>query len=50
MKYAMSVPNLTVEEISAAMLDEIINGFQKETLENDDLVRIGRQALAKAKE
>ncbi|MCJ1413748.1 hypothetical protein MMC32_000072 [Xylographa parallela] len=50
MKYAMSVPNLTVEEISAAMLDEIINGFQKETLENDDLVRIGRQALAKAKD
>ncbi|MCJ1437930.1 hypothetical protein MMC27_007317 [Xylographa pallens] len=50
LKYTMSVPNITVEEISAAMLYEIINGFSKEPLENDDLVRIGRQALAIAKE
>ena len=48
LKYVMSVPNVKVSEISAAMLHEIINGFQKEPLENDDLVRIGRQALVSA--
>ena len=47
-KYVMSVPNVTVAEISAAMLHEIINGFEKEPLENDDLVRIGRQVLTSA--
>jgi len=50
LKYAMSVPNVTVAEISAAMLSEIINGFQKETLENDDLVRIGREAATIAQD
>ena len=48
LKYVMSVPSVGVAEIAAAMLHEIINGFQKEPLENDDLVRIGRQALAMA--
>ena len=46
LKFVMSVPNVKVAETSAAMLHEIINGFSKEPLENDDLVRIGRQALA----
>ncbi|MCJ1384882.1 hypothetical protein MMC17_008000 [Xylographa soralifera] len=50
LKYAMSVPNVTVAEISAAMLHETINGFQKEPLENDDLVRIGRQVLTEDQE
>ncbi len=45
MKYVMSVPIIDVEEFSAAMLHEIMHGFEKEPLENDDLVRIGRQAL-----
>ena len=46
LKYVMSVPSVGVAEIAAAMLHEIINGFQKEPLENDDLFRIGHQALA----
>ncbi|KAF6228626.1 hypothetical protein HO173_011797 [Letharia columbiana] len=45
MKYVMSLPSVDVAEISAAMLHEIIHGFEKEPLENHDLVRIGRQAL-----
>lgn len=45
MKYVMSLPSVSVAEISAAMLHEVIHGFEKEPLENDDLVRIGRQAL-----
>lgn len=45
LKYAMSLPNIDVAEVSAAMLHEVIHGFEKEPLENDDLVRIGRQAL-----
>lgn len=45
LKYAMSLPNVDVTEVSAAMLHEVIHGFEKEPLENDDLVTIGRQAL-----
>ncbi len=45
LKYVMSLPNVDVAEISAAMLHEVIHGFEKEPLENDDLVKIGRQAL-----
>lgn len=48
MKYVMSLPNVDVTEISAAMLHEVVHGFEKEPLENDDLVRIGRQALTNA--
>ena len=45
MKYAMSLPNVNVSEVSAAMLHEVVHGFEKEPLGNDDLVRIGRLAL-----
>lgn len=44
-KYAMSLPNVSVAEISAAMLHEVVHGFEKEPLGNEDLVRIGREAL-----
>lgn len=39
------VPNINVSEVSAAMLQQVVEGWEKETLENADLVRIGRQAL-----
>ena len=39
------VPNIDVSEISAAMLQQVTDGWEKESLENADLVRIGRQAL-----
>lgn len=46
LKYVMSLPSIDVAEVSAAMLHEVMHGFEKEPLENDDLVRIGRQAIA----
>ena len=48
MKFVTSVPIVDVTEVSAAMLHEVMHGFEKEPLENDDLVRIGRQALTMA--
>ena len=48
LKYMISLPNVDVTDVSAAMLYQVINGFEKEPLENDDLVRIGRQALRDA--
>lgn len=44
----MSMGNVDVREVSAAMLHEVVHGFEKEPLENEDLVRIGRQALERA--
>jgi hypothetical protein len=42
LKWAGLVPNVAVTEVAAALLDQVINGFEKEPLMNDDLVRIGR--------
>ncbi|KAJ7679040.1 hypothetical protein DFH06DRAFT_1315988 [Mycena polygramma] len=47
-KLIMSVPNVSVAEVAAAMLQQASNGFEKEPLQNADLVRIGRQALQHA--
>ncbi|KAL6715874.1 hypothetical protein ACLMJK_006835 [Lecanora helva] len=44
-KYTVGVPSLRVAECAAAMLHEVIHGFTKEPLVNEDLVRIGQQAL-----
>lgn len=41
------VTNITVQEVAAAMLHQATNGFVKETLSNEDLKHIGREALAK---
>ncbi|MCJ1392090.1 hypothetical protein MMC18_004957 [Xylographa bjoerkii] len=49
LSYTMFVPKIDVRDISAAMLHQVIHGFEKEPLENNDLVRIGRQALKAAK-
>lgn len=40
-----ALPSLRVEEISAAMLQQVANGFEKEPLDNADLTRIGKAAL-----
>lgn len=34
-----------VQEVAAAMVDQVSSGFEKEPLENVDLVRIGKKAL-----
>lgn len=41
----MGLPKIDVGEISAAMIHQVMQGFEKEPLENADLVRIGQQAL-----
>ncbi|KAJ7814610.1 hypothetical protein B0H14DRAFT_3476903 [Mycena olivaceomarginata] len=45
LKLVMGVPSVSVEEISATMLRQVVEGFEKEPLECKDLVRIGRKAL-----
>jgi hypothetical protein len=34
------------EELAAAMLDQVVRGFEMEPINNDDLVRIGAKVLA----
>jgi hypothetical protein len=38
-----------VSEIAATLIDEVVKGFEKETLLNEDLVRIGQKALEEQK-
>jgi hypothetical protein len=40
------LPHIDLPDIAAALLDQVIRGFEKDTLSNDDLVRIGQRALA----
>ncbi|KAK1753748.1 succinate-semialdehyde dehydrogenase [Echria macrotheca] len=39
------VATVTVEEVAAAMLQQVRDGFEKETLSNNDLKRIGSEVL-----
>lgn len=40
-----NLPTVRVEETTAALLQQVVGGFEKETIYNDDLVRIGKTAL-----
>ncbi|KIX02556.1 uncharacterized protein Z518_08497 [Rhinocladiella mackenziei CBS 650.93] len=42
----VNLPKVAVSVISAALLDQVVKGFEKDTLLNEDLVRIGQKALA----
>lgn len=42
-----SVANIERAELSAALLDQVMHGFEKEILSNADLVRIGASATTK---
>lgn len=37
--------SVRLEECAAAILDQTVNGFEKETIENIDLRRIGKRAF-----
>ena len=39
------IPNVDLREVSAAVISQAIHGFEKETLSNNDLVRLGQAAL-----
>lgn len=43
----ISLPKVDLSEASAALLHQCINGFEKETLLNEDLARIGQSELAR---
>lgn len=40
--FTRSIPNINRKELAAAAVDQAVVGFEKETLLNNDLVRIGR--------
>lgn len=42
----ISLPKIDVSEIAATLLDQVVKWFEKDTLLNKDLVRIGQKALA----
>jgi hypothetical protein len=42
----INLPGIHLNVISAALLDQSINGFEKDTLMTEDMVRIGNTALA----
>lgn len=39
------VPNITLDVLGAAMLDQVVDGFETDPLMHSDLVRIGTKAL-----
>lgn len=45
----IGLPSVQVSEISAALIDQVVNGFEKDTLVNADLARIGQKALGETK-
>ena len=38
---------ISVSEAAASMIDSVVNGHKKDTLENADMVQIGKAALEK---
>jgi hypothetical protein len=42
----IGLPKIDVREISATLLDQAVNGLDKETLSNEDMIGIGQKILA----
>ncbi|KAI1471667.1 NAD(P)-binding protein [Daldinia caldariorum] len=42
LQFALGLPNIGVVDLTTTMLDQVINGFEKETLTHEDLVRIAK--------
>lgn len=43
----IGLPREDVSEVAATLLRQAVEGIEKETVLNEDLVRIGREELAK---
>jgi hypothetical protein len=41
----IGLPKVEVSEIAATLLEQAVKGIEKETLLNDDLIRIGQKVL-----
>lgn len=46
LRAVVGLPKVENSEISATLIDQVVNGFEKETLLNEDLVTIGSKLLA----
>jgi hypothetical protein len=42
--FTRAFANITLEDVSSAVLNQVVDGFEKETLSNSDLVRLGQVA------
>lgn len=42
----IGLPKIDVREISATLLDQAVNGLDRETLSNEDMVGIGQKIIA----
>lgn len=47
MKWTGMAGNVAIEEIAAVMLEDVVMGFKEETVENEGLVRRGREILGR---
>ncbi|CZR58951.1 uncharacterized protein PAC_08843 [Phialocephala subalpina] len=43
--FTRAIPNVSREELAAALLDQVVHGFEKGPLTNADLIRLGCSAL-----
>lgn len=43
--FTRAIPNVSRVELAAAMLKQVVHGFEKETLTNADLVQMGQEVL-----
>lgn len=41
----IGLPEIDNSQIAATLIDQVVNGFEKDTLLNQDLARIGSKAL-----
>lgn len=44
--YMINMPRVEVSDLAAALLQQVVEGFDSDALLNEDLVRIGQKALA----
>ena len=42
-EFGVTLPSIDVTDLSNAMLDQVVNGFTKEPLLNEDLVQLGKK-------
>lgn len=45
--YMINMPRVEVSDLAAALLQQVVEGFDNSTLLNEDLVRIGQKVLVK---
>ncbi|OBT80653.1 hypothetical protein VF21_00329 [Pseudogymnoascus sp. 05NY08] len=44
--YIINMPRVEVSDLAAALLQQVVEGFDSDTLLNEDLIRIGQKSLA----